>query len=196
MKYEVKSAMLGYGLVTVLLLGALIAVLVITYGTPAGIDDAPATEVTFATFAHRGEDLLLTATGGEVYKISGVDEWVDPAAFSSLCDGKTEVVVYAKRINPRGETPYFSVKAVYRDGDALLDFSDTDRLERAANLPTVLVLGGMTVIWGVVLTFAILLGRSPDRFDPRLVRLFFRERVEEAVEEASMEDSSADGENA
>lgn len=175
MKYEIKSAMIGYGLVTVLLVAALVAVLVITYGAPASAADIPEAQVTFAAFAQRGDDLLLTATNGGVYKITGVDDGIDPSAFSRICNGETEVTVHAKPINPRGETPYFSVKAIYRDGEAMLDFSDSARLERGENLPTVLLLAGMTLIWCAVLTLAVIVGRDPSRFSPRVVRLFFRE---------------------
>ena len=179
MKYEIKSAMIGYLLVTALLVIALIFVLAITYGEGADASDTPVQEVIFSAFARRGEDLLLTAEDGTVYKITGVDGEIAIADFSELCNGKTVATVYAKRINPHGDTPYFSVKAVYREGEALLDFSDSERLERRQNLPTVLFLSGMAVLWGAFFSVAMILARNPDRHSPRLMRLFFKPVIEE-----------------
>ena len=130
-------------------------------------------QAVFQSFRMEDDTLILQASDGEIYKISHADK-LQTEKITSLCDGKTEVIVYGKQYKlDEGITDY-SVKAIANQDIYLLSFRETNRLERLEALPVFLILLVINSIWGIFVAGAIIVGRNPTKYSPHIVKIFFK----------------------
>lgn len=130
-------------------------------------------QAVFQSYRMEDNTLILQATDGEIYKISHADK-LQTEKITSLCDGKTEVIVYGKQYKlDEGITDY-SVKAIANQDIYLLSFRETNRLEYLEALPVLLILLALNLLWGIFVACAIIVGRNPAKHSPAIVKFFFK----------------------
>ena len=132
-------------------------------------------QLTFIHYAIDDNDVILYPTDGQLYKIRFTDNQFNKDAVKSVCDGKTPVTVYSKKVTPDDEDDYFSVKAIFVEDTCILSFEETERLHIQEYKPLVFVPLVMAAVWGPFVVLSIMTGRNPKKFSKRIVKLFFKD---------------------
>lgn len=164
-----------YILLGVICLGLLIFSIVYAYFSPASANNTVKQSVSFVSCDVSNDTVILTSADRQIYKIRFIDDRFDTESIRSICDGKSIVTAYSKEMTPEDADPYYSIRAIETQGHFLLSFAETERLHRQENTMLVLFMAGMCLIWGAVVAFSIIVGRNPQKFSKRFVRLFFKD---------------------
>ena len=140
---------------------------------PNTVSNTTEQQAVFQSFRIEDNTLILQASDGEIYNISHADK-LQTEKFTSVCDGKTEVIVYGKQYKlDEGITDY-SVKAIANQDIYLLSFRETNRLEYLEASPVLLMILAIDMIWGIFIACAIIVGRNPTKYNPAIVKFFFK----------------------
>ncbi len=166
-----------YVILGLLLLGLLGWVVADVYFMPPTPENTERQEVVFQSGTRNLVLKTAPAEGEEitVYKIRFADDTVNTEAILAVCDGKTPVTVYVDKVTPKNEDPYYAVKALSAGDTALLTFADSQRLHQNEYWPLILFVGALTALWGVYVFFSLRVGRNPDRYSKKVIRLFFKD---------------------
>lgn len=165
-----------YVVMGVLILGFLSFVVAYVYYMPPTAEKLDRISVTFDDCAERGDTLYLyPAEEGEDFRIRFVDGGLELAPIKSICDGKTVVTVYADRVNPDDGEPYYSVKAMSAGETSLMTFEDSQRLHQNEYWPLIPFISLFAVLWAVYCALSIKVGRNPERYSKKVIRLFFKD---------------------
>ena len=140
---------------------------------PSSPNNTAEQQAVFQSFRTENNCLILQTADAQIYKIDFADK-LQTEIITSVCDGKTEVTVYAKQYNSEDSGVYYSVIAIASDGKDILTFDETNRLHRQEWC--------LVFIMGVVLSsflFAyivgsIIVGRNPTKYSPNVVKFFFK----------------------
>ena len=157
-------------LVAVVIIGVTIMGCCTTFHTVSNTTKQPAV---FQSFRIEDNTLILQDSDGEIYKISHADQ-LQTEKITSVCDGKTEVIVYGKQYKLDEGITNYSVKAIAHRDIYLLSFRETNRLEYLEALPILLILLALNLIWGIFVACAIIVGRNPTKYSPQIVKIFFK----------------------
>ena len=133
-------------------------------------------QVSFTSFVAKGDEIVLTSSDNELYKIKFVGDEFDSTEIRTVCDGRTSVTVYSKEITPDDEENYYAIKAILNGDAYLLSFDETNRWHREEYWPILLVPAILAVLWGAFIAGSIIVGRNPKKFSKKVVRLFFQDR--------------------
>ncbi len=172
---EGAGLIFAYCLVGALCLGMLTFVTVHTWFRPPTPESCDRLEVIFASCTEGRNTLYLRPADGKKYELRNLDGQVDVDAIKAVCDGKTTVTVYADLAAPDDEEPYYVIKTMSVGDTHLLTFEDAARLHVRGSWPIVALFGGLTLIWAVFVFFSIRVGRNPDRYSQKVIRLFFKD---------------------
>ena len=147
------------------------------YLIPPSPEENKRMEMVFDRAAVRGDCLYLYPADEsmESFQIRHLDGSVDPDPIKAVCDGTTTVTVYADRTKPKNGDPYYLVEAVMVDDTVLFSFEDEQRLRQNEYWPLIPFIGGFILLWCVYIFFSIRVGRNPDRYSKKIIRLFFRD---------------------
>ena len=129
-------------------------------------------ELCFTSCAASETTVFLELPDQPAYRIR-IDETVDVAAIAAKCDGQTPLTVYSEDVHPRRSEPFHRVYALFCDGEELLSFEESDRLHGKAFRPFTLVVGVLTLLWGLFVIFSIIVGRNPQKFSQKTWNFFF-----------------------
>ena len=132
-------------------------------------------QLTFKHYATDGDDVILYSSDSQLYKIRFTDNQFNKNSVKSICDGKTTVTAYSKKITPDDEDDYYSVKAIFVEDTCILSFEETERLHIQEYKPLVFVPLVMAAVWGTFVVLSIMTGRNPKKFSKRFVKLFFKD---------------------
>lgn len=165
------------GLMFLALLGWMV---VDIYFMPPTAENTERKEVVFLSGSEHKDSLVLRtapADGEEitVYEIRFPDETVNTEVILAVCDGQTPVTVYVDRVKPKNEDPYYAIKALSVGDTTLFSFEDSERLRQQEYWPLFLFIGGLIVLWVVYCALSIKVGRNPDRYSKKVIRLFFKD---------------------
>ena len=168
---------IAYCLVGVLCLGMLIFSVVYTWFAPPTAEKSVVTEVVFERVTEHGNTLYLRPADGLKYELRDIDEGIDKDAVKALCDEQTTVTVYgSKQYEPDdGEEPFRTIYALEVNGTYLVDFEDAERLHVRGAWPMVALFGGFSLLWAALVFFSIRVGRNPERYSKKVIRLFFKD---------------------
>ena len=169
-----------YAVMMLLILGFLAFVVCYVYFMPPTAEKCERREVVFLSGTEKKDSLVLTADpvgeeGITGFKIRFPDETLDASAIFEICDSKTPVTVYADYVNPDDEEPYYVVHALSVGDTDLFTFADSQRLHQNEYWPLIPFIGLFAVLWGVYCALSVKVGRNPDRYSRRVIRLFFKD---------------------
>ena len=150
-------------------------VFILWYGfAPSTVKNTQEQNVSFTTCTLKEGNVVMNSADGGLYKIMFTDESFDVEKVKALCDGKTDLTVYAKEFAPDDEPAYFAVKAIIYEGEYVLTFEETDRLQRQGYASLISIPLILFVLWVVFVVFSIIVGRNPKKYGKKIVRLFFK----------------------
>ena len=165
-----------YAVMGLLILGFLGFVVAYVYFMPPTAEKLERLEVTFDSYAERGDTLYLyPARKGENFRIRFVDGGLELAPIKAICDGQTSVTVYADRMTPDDGEPYYSVKAMSAGETSVMTLEDAQMLHQNEYWPLIPFIGALFVLWTVYVFFSIRVGRNPQQYSKRVIRLFFKD---------------------
>jgi hypothetical protein len=117
---------------------------------------------------------VVSAMDGKSYVLSSYEEKLDsPESFFSMCDGQNEFSVGYAQIgvkNRRNEL----ISITNKNGEEILTLDTVNTFYRKQIMIGAYCIGGAFMIWVALMSLTIIVGRHPDRFSPRVVKLFFR----------------------
>ena len=161
-------------LVGVIAVGFLIFAVYYTYA-PSTPNNTIEQTISFVSYEKNEEEIILTSSDNQIFKIHFIDEQFKAKDIQTLCDGKTVVTTYSTEVTPKYEESYYSLKAVKYNDDYFLSFDETNRLHRQEYTLLVIIATVMCLAWGALFAFSIIIGRNPKRFSKRVIRLFFKD---------------------
>lgn len=169
-----------YIVMGLLILGFLGFTVAYVYYMPPTPEKCEKMEVVFLSGIERKDSLVMTSKpvgedGITVFEIRFPDETLNTQAILAVCDGKTAVTVYADHVNPKDEDPYYAVKALSVGDTDLFTFEDCQRLHQNEYWPLIPFIGLFAVLWAVYCALSIKVGRNPDRYSKKVIRLFFKD---------------------
>ncbi len=164
----------AYILVGVIAVGFLIFAVYSTYA-PSTPNNTIEQTISFVSYEKNEEEIILTSSDNQIFKIRFIDEQFKAKDIQTLCDGKTVVTTYSTEVTPKYEESYYSLKAVNYNDDYFLSFDETNRLHRQEYTLLVIIAAVMCLAWGALVAFSIIIGRNPKRFSKRVIRLFFKD---------------------
>ena len=145
------------------------------YFMPPTAETCERMEMVFDYWDGNDSSLALHPGEGTLCRLRDLDGSVDPEPIKAICDGQTPVTVYVDLIKPDDGEPFYDVRALAVDGQYLFSFEDARRIHRKEGLPLVLIAAGFAVLWAVFVFFSIRVGRNPERYSKRVIRLFFKD---------------------
>lgn len=172
---DATGFLIGYILVGVCIIAFLIFVVVYVYFMPNTEENTQCSQVYLASCIQKDDTLVMTSSDGETYEIQLFGGDLDTSKIEPVCDGKTLLDVYSKKITPDGEEEYFSVKAIRSNGKDIVGFNEINRLHQQEFFPLIILAGAMNLIWLVYVAFSVIVGRNPQKFSKKFVRLFFKD---------------------
>ena len=164
----------GYILVGVIAVGLLIIAVYSTYA-PSTPNNTIEQTTAFVSCEKSGEEITLTSSDNQIFKIRYIDEQFNETDIQTLCDGKTVVTTYSTEATPKYEESYYSLKAVKYNDEYILSFDETNRLHRQGYTLFVIIVAVMCLAWGAFVVFSIKIGRNPKKYSKRVIRLFFKD---------------------
>ncbi len=170
---EQKLAM--YILIGLMLIGAVVFTVVYTFFLPKTADNTIKQTVCFVSCEVKKDEIVLTSTDRQTYAIRFIDKQFDAKKFAALCDGETPVTTYSVKVNPDDKEDYYAVMAIEYSGTYLLTFEESNRLHTQEYWPLIAFAAGLCLLWVAYIAGAVKVGRNPQRFSKRLVKLFFEE---------------------
>lgn len=167
----------AYCLMSVVCVGMLTACVVITWFAPPTPEKSVVTEVVFERVHEQGNTLYLRSADGLKHELRDMDDGVDREAIKALCDGKTVVTVYGSKQHEGedGQEPFRVIYALAVGDTYLVDFEDAARLHVRGYWPIVALFASFTLIWGVFVFFSFRVGRHPERYSKKVIKIFFKE---------------------
>lgn len=163
-----------YILIGVVCVGFLIFVVCEVF-VPSNPGNTIEQEVCFASCQVKEDRICFRSVDRKLYKISFFDEEIDLQEMDRLCDGESLLTVYGKEYTPDDGEDYFEIKAIYHNDEEILSFSDTDRLHRQEYWPLVLMGLLFCMIWGAYVAGSVIVGRNPQRYSKKTIKLFFKD---------------------
>lgn len=173
---DVGNVLFAYIMVWIIALGLLAYCVYYAYFTPSTVNNTIEQSVTFVSCDTNDEEIVITSADKQTYVIRFIDEQFYASDIEAICDGETAVKVYSTEVTPDDKEAYYSVKAIVQNEIYLLSFEETNKLHRQEYTMLVVLVAGLCLIWGGVGVCAIIVGRNPQKFSKKFVRLFFKDR--------------------
>lgn len=171
---DVAGFYAAYIIVFVVLIGVMVLLMCYTF-IPNSINNTIEQTVIFNSCEIIKDEIVLTATDNQIYKITFDVEQINIQEINTICNGKSEVTTYSKEVTPDDEEDYYSVKAIKNKDDYLLSFEETNKLNRLEGLKVIGLFLFMLLIWNAYIVASIVVGRNPQKFSKKVVRLFFKD---------------------
>lgn len=161
------------------LIGAMCVAIIILFviqSAPKSPEDLLYAQVCFDRYEIDGEQLQLYSGNSEkYYEIPAYTQLLsDPEAFLRLCDGGASFRVgYEDYV--KADVPYFGLESITgSDGTVYLTMEAVREYRWQDAQAFYLLFGGITLLWFLFVGLSIYVGRNPQKFSPRFIRLFFK----------------------
>lgn len=171
---DVAGFYAAYIIVFVFLIGVMVLLMCYTF-IPNSINNTIEQTVIFNSCEIIKDEIVLTATDNQIYKITFDVEQINIQEIKTICNGKSEVTTYSKEVTPDDEEDYYSVKAIKNKDDYLLSFEETNKLNRLEGLKVIGLFLFMLLIWNAYIVASIVVGRNPQKFSKKVVKMFFKD---------------------
>lgn len=170
---DTTGFLIAYVAVSISIL-AFAVILIFHIFTPASVENTIEEQVVFMSLVYE-DDLSFVSSDGILYRTDYWNEAHEPSDITSLCDGKNEVTVYYVEASDKNDNSYRRIKALYHNNDPLITFEQTNKLWVRTQWPILLIpiIGG--ILWGAYIAASIVVGRNPQKYGHKVVRLFFKD---------------------
>lgn len=130
----------------------------------------------FSSYTETENDLVLRPVDdSDKYVITDYKECVDnPDRLFALCDGKTEFKIYASHYES-DNGPYYEVWNLAANEEAFVTFSKVNEVSRKEGIKIVVFIDAIILTFFLFVIMSIVVGRNPQKFSKRFVRMFFKE---------------------
>lgn len=142
---------------------------------PPSVNNTIEKHTAFSTYTVYEDDIVLNSVDNQVYKISIPEDRIDASRIKELCDGKTMVTVYCKEVTPENEVKYFNIKAFLYNGEYVLTFEQYYEFQIQGGWKPVVIILFFDLLIAFFIVGSIIVGRNPQKYGRRIVRLFFKE---------------------
>lgn len=162
------------------LIGAMCVVVLILFvvsSAPKSPENLQYAQISFDRYEIDGEQLLLYSGSSERhYEIPAYAQLLsDPEAFLRLCDGGASFRVGFEDYN-KADVPHFGLESITgSDGTVYLTMEAVREYHWQDAWAFYLLFGGITLLWFLFVGLSIYVGRNPQKFSPRFIRLFFKD---------------------
>lgn len=171
---DVAGFYAAYIIIFVVLIGMIILLTCYTF-IPSSVNNTIEQTVIFNSCEIVKDEIVLTATDNQIYKITFDVEQINIQEIKSICNGESEVTTYSKEVTPDDEEDYYSVKAIINNDNYLLSFEETNRLNRREGLSVIGLFLFMLLVWVAYIVVSIVVGRNPQKFSKKVVKMFFKD---------------------
>lgn len=171
---DVAGFYFAYGLVSVILVG-FTALFICDVFIPKNANNTIEQTVTFISYDVKEDEVILTSTDDNIYKIQYAAEQINIQEIKLICNGKSKVTTYSKEITPDDEEDYYSIKALKYNDSYLLSFEEENQLYRQENWQIVPLFLFVLLIWVAFVVASIVVGRNPQKFSKKFVKMFFKD---------------------
>lgn len=132
-------------------------------------------QTTFESYVIDNNEITFTSSDNYTYKVDFIGEQLSNERLESMCDGKTVVTTYSKKITPDDEDAYYVIKAIRIDDTYLLSFEETNSLHVQEYWKLLLFPAIFAIVWAIYVVGSIVVGRNPKKYSKNIVRLFFKD---------------------
>jgi len=143
--------------------------------TPCSVENTVEQQVSFESYAVEWGKIELVSSEDRIYSFVIMGKNYDTERIKALCDGKTVYTVYTKEITTDDGEDVYLVKAIKHEDSYILSFEESNASHRQEYWPLLLFPLGFALIWGVYVFFSIKVGRNPQKYSKKVIRLFFRD---------------------
>lgn len=171
---DVAGFYFAYSLVFVILVG-FIVFLVCESCIPKNVNNTVEQTVTFISCDVKEDEVILTSADENIYKIQYAAEQINIQEIKSICNGESKVTTYSKEVTPDDEEDFYSIKAIKYNESYLLSFEEENKLYRQEVLPIIGLFLFMLLIWVAIIVASIVVGRNPQKFSKKVVKMFFKD---------------------
>ena len=161
-------------LIGVLGIGIFIFIICVVF-LPSTKNNTVERQTVFQSYTKKDRDWIMESTDGQMYKIKFTDSEFDADLVPSLCDEKTVYTTYSKKMEPDHGENYYDIKAIMADGNYVLTFEETARMNAREYWPLIPFVGLIITLPACLfIIFGIKVGRNPTRYSPKTVKFFFK----------------------
>ena len=164
-----------YALIGIMCIATLIAFAV--FSAPKSYEDLQYTNIQFTGYETQDERLhLYTAESDTYYSVPAyLETMTDPEDFLRLCaDGHVFYVGYVDY--PKADVPHFGLECIQDQNGTVYLTMEAVHAFRWGDAPLgYAVLGGTTAIWFFIVIMSICIGRHPEQYSRRTIKLFFKD---------------------
>ena len=172
---DAGGTLFAYILVTVFLIGLVISTVVFTFFSPSNVNNTIEQSVSFISCKANQEEVVLTSADKKTYVIQFIDDQFNAREIQAICDGETVVTAYSIEITAVDGDKYYSAKAIVHNGRYLLSFDETNKFHSQGTCWLIMLALGALLLCGMIMTGSIIVGRNPQKFSKKFVRLFFKD---------------------
>lgn len=142
--------------------------------SPQSAENTVIQNTVFDSFVVSDDDVILKSTKDERYEIRFIDENFDTETLEHLCDKSIPVTTYSKEYARDGENLYV-IYAIYQGDNCVLSFDETNHLHKNGMMFMIIFPIIMAIFWGVFVTGSIIVGRNPQKYSRKVIKIFFQE---------------------
>lgn len=164
-----------YALVALLLIGVMVYFMIAS--VPLDAEDLSYESVAFERYEIRDENLLLfTGDDSKYYSVTAYEALLNEAnKFAELCDSEEAFDVGYIVYNDGNASRCELQSITGADGTIWLSMEAVHDYHWGDVRKIYLIFGGLIVFWLAIAAVSIYVGRNPEKFSPRFIRLFFKD---------------------
>lgn len=170
----------GEFIFTYSLIGSMCIAMLISFAicsAPKSYEDLDYSTIRFARYEIRDELLLLYIDESDkYYSIPAYQETItNPEDFLLLC--KSGAVFHAGYVDyPKADEPHFGLESIQDTNGTIYLTMEAIHEYRWGNAPAFYaIFGGITIMWFFFVIMSVYIGRHPERFSHRTIKLFFKD---------------------
>ena len=166
-----------YSLIGVMCIATLVFFAVCS--APRSYDDLQYTDLRFSRYEIHEEHLYLYIDGSDKhYSVPAYRETMTaPEKLLRLCEN--DAVLHVGYVDyPKADSPHFGLESIEDMNGTVYLTPEAIHEYRWHDAPAFYALfGGFTIIWFIFVIISVYVGRHPERFSRRTIRLFFKDGV-------------------
>ncbi len=163
-----------YILFTVLFLGLLIGIFCLTC-MPENENNTQEQTLCLLSCEVEEEDVVLLSEAGETYKLPLAAVRSNIGDIIELCSKGAVVTAYSTKISPDDGREYYSVKALKYEGEYLVSFKETNKVDSKEGRIAVAVIFVLFLMWVINVILSVAIARNPHRYSKKFIRFFFKD---------------------
>lgn len=147
------------------------------FSAPRTAEDLQYSEIVFSKYEVQDDLLLLYIDGSDkYYTVPAYQETItNPEDFLRLC--KSGAVFHAGYVDyPKADEPHFGLESIQDTNGTVYLTMEAIHQYRWGDAPAFYaIFGGITMIWFIIVVISVYIGRHPEQFSRRTIKLFFKD---------------------